>query len=81
MINIDTSSLFPIHQSLIHQIKNKTHILHLLTQYLKLQKTPRNYIPFSPFHHQKTPSFTLSKHKQISHSFRSKKAPNLFQFT
>ncbi|WP_260842701.1 CHC2 zinc finger domain-containing protein, partial [Staphylococcus epidermidis] len=70
-----------MHQSLIHQIKNKTHILHLLTQYLKLEKRQPNYIRLCPFHDQKTPSFTLSQHKQISHSFPSKKPRNLFQFT
>ncbi|WP_260867227.1 CHC2 zinc finger domain-containing protein, partial [Staphylococcus epidermidis] len=38
-------------------------------------------MPFCTVHHEKTPSVTVSQHKQISHCFRCKKPANLFQFT
>ncbi|HEH9288959.1 TPA: DNA primase [Staphylococcus aureus] len=70
-----------IDQSIINEIKDKTDILDLVSEYVKLEKRGRNYIGLCPFHDEKTPSFTVSEDKQIWHCFGCKKGGNVFQFT
>ena len=70
-----------IDQSVIDEIKNKTDILDLVSEYVKLEKRGRNYIGLCPFHDEKTPSITVSEDKQICHCFGCKKGGNVFQFT
>lgn len=70
-----------IDQSIINEIKDKTDILDLVSEYVKLEKKGRNYIGLCPFHDEKTPSFTVSEDKQICHCFGCKKGGNVFQFT
>ncbi|NDQ41541.1 DNA primase [Staphylococcus aureus] len=70
-----------IDQSITNEIKDKTDILDLVSEYVKLEKRGRNYIGLCPFHDEKTPSFTVSEDKQICHCFGCKKGGNVFQFT
>lgn len=70
-----------IDQSIINEIKDKTDILDLVSEYVKLEKRGRNYIGLCPFHDEKTPSFTVSEDKQICHCFGCKKRWQCFQFT
>ncbi|HDG2649142.1 TPA: DNA primase [Staphylococcus aureus] len=70
-----------IDQSIINEIKDKTDILDLVSEYVKLEKRGRNYIGLCPFHDEKTSSFTVSEDKQICHCFGCKKGGNVFQFT
>nr|WP_148251757.1 DNA primase [Staphylococcus aureus] len=70
-----------IDQSIINEIKDKTDILDLVSEYVQLEKRGRNYIGLCPFHDEKTPSFTVSEDKQICHCFGCKKGGNVFQFT
>ncbi|MGT3681511.1 DNA primase [Staphylococcus aureus] len=70
-----------IDQSIINEIKDKTDILDLVSEYVKLEKRGRSYIGLCPFHDEKTPSFTVSEDKQICHCFGCKKGGNVFQFT
>lgn len=70
-----------VDQSIINEIKDKTDILDLVSEYVKLEKRGRNYIGLCPFHDEKTPSFTVSEDKQICHCFGCKKGGNVFQFT
>ncbi len=70
-----------IDQSIINEIKDKTDILDLVSEYVKLEKRGRNYIGLCPFHDEKTPSFKVSEDKQICHCFGCKKGGNVFQFT
>ena len=69
-----------IDQSTINEIKDKTDILDVVSEYVKLEKRGRNYIGLCPFHDEKTPSFTVSEDKQICHCFGCKKGGNVFQF-
>ena len=69
-----------IEQSVINEIKDKTDILDLVSEYVKLEKRGRNYIGLCPFHDEKTPSFTVSEDKQICHCFGCKRGGNVFQF-
>ena len=71
-----------IDRSTINEIKDKTDILDVVSEYVKLEKRGRNYIGLCPFHDEKTPSFTVSEDKQICHCFGCKKvgmSSNLFK--
>jgi DNA primase len=50
---------------LIEQINEKTAIVDLVSEFVSLQKTGKNYRGLCPFHQEKTPSFFVSPEKNI----------------
>lgn len=50
---------------LIEQINEKTQIVELVSEFVSLQKTGKNYRGLCPFHQEKTPSFFVSPEKNI----------------
>lgn len=53
----------------IEEIKKRTDIVELVSEYVTLKKTGRNFLGICPFHREKTPSFTVNREKQIYHCF------------
>ena len=66
--------------STIDEIRNKTDILPVISEYVPLKKRGKNYIGLCPFHSEKTPSFTVSPDKQIFHCFGCSEGGNVFAF-
>lgn len=58
-----------IPESFIQSVINKTDIVSLIQESFKLKKAGANYSACCPFHHEKTPSFTVSPSKQFFHCF------------
>lgn len=58
-----------IPDSFIESVTAKTDIVALIQESIKLKKMGANYSACCPFHHEKTPSFTVSAHKQFYHCF------------
>lgn len=58
-----------IPRSFIDDILAKTDIIELINSRVKLKKAGREYQACCPFHHEKTPSFTVSPKKQFYHCF------------
>lgn len=58
-----------IPESFIEAVLAKTDIVSLIQESLKLKKNGANYSACCPFHHEKTPSFTVSATKQFYHCF------------
>lgn len=58
-----------IPKDLIAEIIDRTDIVSLISQYLPLKKRGNNHICCCPFHHEKTPSFTVNQSKQFYHCF------------
>lgn len=71
-------SLIPA--TIIEEIRSRLDIVDIISQYLELKKTGRNYTGLCPFHAEKTPSFTVSPEKQIYHCFGCQSGGNLFTF-
>ncbi|MBW1846669.1 MAG: DNA primase [Deltaproteobacteria bacterium] len=64
----------------IADIKNAADIVEIITDYVVLKKTGKNYVGLCPFHSEKTPSFTVSSEKQIFHCFGCGEGGNVFTF-
>lgn len=69
-----------IPEKTIDQIQEKTDIVELISKYVPLKKTGRNYKAPCPFHNEKTPSFIVSPDKQIYHCFGCGAGGNAFSF-
>ncbi len=51
------------------QIRQKTDIVQLISEFITLKKTGHNFHALCPFHGEKTPSFVVSPERQIWHCF------------
>jgi len=58
-----------ISDQIIHEVRERTDIVELVSAYVALKKAGRNYVGLCPFHKEKTPSFTVSPEKQIFYCF------------
>ncbi|MBE2895761.1 DNA primase [Pasteurellaceae bacterium HPA106] len=58
-----------IPRTFIDDLLARTDIIDLINTRVKLKKAGRDYQACCPFHHEKTPSFTVSQAKQFYHCF------------
>lgn len=65
---------------LIEEIKNNNDIVDVISQYMVLKRSGRNYFGLCPFHNEKSPSFSVSPDKQIFHCFGCGVGGNVFHF-
>lgn len=72
------SQLIPQH--VIDQVRQETNIVDVISEYVQLKKSGKNYLGLCPFHNEKTPSFTVAEEKQIFHCFGCGKGGNVFTF-
>jgi len=66
--------------NIIEEIRSRFDIVEIISSYIELKKTGKNYSGLCPFHADKTPSFTVSPDKQIFHCFGCQSGGNLFTF-
>ncbi|NLZ38021.1 MAG: DNA primase [Firmicutes bacterium] len=64
----------------IDDIRTRFDIVEIVSQYVQLKKTGRNYFGLCPFHNEKTPSFSVSPEKQIFHCFGCGEGGNVYTF-
>lgn len=64
----------------IEEVKNSIDIVEVISDYLSLKKSGKNYKALCPFHNEKTPSFIVSPEKQIFHCFGCGIGGNVFTF-
>ena len=65
---------------LLDEIKSKNDIVDIVSQYVVLKRTGRNYMGLCPFHKEKSGSFCVSPDKQIFHCFGCGVGGNVFTF-
>ena len=69
-----------IPQHTIDQILDRTDIVDVIGQYVKLKKTGRTYSGCCPFHQEKSPSFHVYRDKQYFHCFGCQANGNAIRF-
>lgn len=65
---------------LIDQIQTANDIVDVISQYVPLKRSGRNFKAPCPFHQEKTPSFMVHPEKQIFHCFGCGAGGNVFSF-
>ena len=64
----------------INQIISSSDIIEVISRFITLKKRGSSHIACCPFHHEKTPSFTVSQSKQIYHCFGCGVGGNVITF-
>jgi len=64
----------------IEEVKSKTDIVSLLSEYIELKKAGRNYKANCPFHGEKTPSFMISPELQMYKCFGCGRSGDVYSF-
>lgn len=65
---------------LLEEIRNSNDIVDIISQYVVLKRSGRNFFGLCPFHKEKSPSFSVSLDKQIFHCFGCGAGGNVFHF-
>ena len=69
-----------ITDEIIAEIRERTDIVHIVGEYVRLQNSGRTFKALCPFHQEKTPSFYVVPDKQIYHCFGCGRGGNVFKF-
>ncbi len=69
-----------IAENILEDILSRIDIVEVISGYIPLKKSGRNFKTCCPFHHEKTPSFMISPDRQIYHCFGCGESGNAFKF-
>lgn len=65
---------------IIEEVRSKNDIVDVISSYVKLQKKGSSYFGLCPFHNEKSPSFSVSREKQMYYCFGCGAGGNVFTF-
>lgn len=65
---------------IIDEVRQTNDIVDIISQYVHLKRSGRNFFGLCPFHNEKSPSFSVSPDKQIFHCFGCGAGGNVFTF-
>jgi DNA primase len=69
-----------IPEEVIEDIRNRTDLVDVISDYVLLKKSGENYKALCPFHIEKTPSFIVNPRKGIFHCFGCGVGGNIYSF-
>src|SRR3989344_2957272 len=64
----------------VAEVKSKVDIVEVISSYIPLKKTGRNFAALCPFHSEKTPSLMISPERQVFKCFGCGEASDVFTF-
>ena len=67
-------------EEIVEEIRSKNDIVDVISQYVVLRRSGRNFFGLCPFHKEKSPSFSVSPDKQIFHCFGCGVGGNVLHF-
>ena len=65
---------------IIDEVRQSNDIVNVISQYVTLKRSGRNFFGLCPFHNEKSPSFSVSPDKQIFHCFGCGVGGNVYTF-
>lgn len=65
---------------IIEEVRSKNDIVDVISGYIKLQKKGSSYFGLCPFHNEKSPSFSVSRQKQMYYCFGCGAGGSVFTF-
>ena len=65
---------------LIEEVRSRNDIVDVISGYVRLQKKGSSYFGLCPFHNEKSPSFSVSRDKQMYYCFGCGAGGNVFTF-
>ena len=65
---------------LIEEVRSRNDIVDVISGYVRLQKKGSSYFGLCPFHNEKSPSFSVSRQKQMYYCFGCGAGGNVFTF-
>lgn len=65
---------------IIEEVRERSDIVDVISNYVKLKRSGSNYVGLCPFHNEKTPSFSVSRNKQMYYCFGCGAGGNVFTF-
>ena len=65
---------------IIEEVRSRNDIVDVISAYVKLQKKESSYFGLCPFHNEKSPSFSVSRQKQMYYCFGCGAGGNVFTF-
>lgn len=69
-----------IDNDIIIEIRKRTDIVELISEYIKVEKKGKNYVSVCPFHDDHSPSMVISPEKQMFKCFTCNTGGNVFTF-
>lgn len=67
-------------EEILNEVRQSNDIVDVISQYVHLKRSGRNYFGLCPFHNEKSPSFSVSPDKQIFHCFGCNVGGNVITF-
>lgn len=67
-------------EEIINEVRQANDIVDIISQYIHLKRSGRNFFGLCPFHNEKSPSFSVSPDKQIFHCFGCGVGGNVITF-
>ena len=67
-------------EELIEEIRSRNDIVDVISGYVRLQKKGSSYFGLCPFHNEKSPSFSVSRQKQMYYCFGCGAGGNVYTF-
>lgn len=67
-------------EELVEEVRMKNDIVDVISGYVRLQKKGSSYFGLCPFHNEKSPSFSVSRGKQMYYCFGCGAGGNVFTF-
>jgi len=69
-----------IPEEFIEEVRRQTDIVDLISEYVMLKRTGKNYMGICPFHSEKTPSFNVNPDRQTFYCFGCNTGGDVFSF-
>ena len=67
-------------EEILEEVRQSNDIVDVISQYVHLKRSGRNFFGLCPFHNEKSPSFSVSPDKQIFHCFGCGVGGNVYTF-